>query len=92
MYILTVTGKEEELGAYSVSNEEGEKILYIFEEEDDASRYAMLMEEDGYPEMNVLEVEEDLIYHVCEINEHEYTIITPDDIVIPPKYSEHDFI
>ena len=52
----------------------------------------MMMEEDGYPEMNVLEVEEDLIYHVCEINEHEYTIITPDDIVIPPKYSEHDFI
>ena len=91
MYILTIHGKETE-GAYSVTDDDGDQILYLFEEEDDATRFAMMLEEDGYPEMNVLEVEEDLIYHVCEINEHEYTIITPDDIVIPPKYSEHDFI
>lgn len=92
MYILTIYGKEEETGAYSVANEDGEKILYIFEEEDDACRYAMLLEEDGYPEMNVMEVDEELIYHVCEINDHQYTIITPNDIVIPPKHIDHDFI
>ena len=34
MYILTVTGKESE-GAYSVINDDGDKILYIFEQEDD---------------------------------------------------------
>lgn len=92
MYILTVCGKEEDLGAYSVSNDYGEKVLYIFEEEDDAYRYAMLLEEDGYPEMNVMEVEEEIIYHVCEINDHQYTIITANDIVIPPKHLNHDFI
>ena len=35
MYILTIHGKETE-GAYSVKNEYGEQILYIFEQEDDA--------------------------------------------------------
>ena len=37
MFILTIEGKEKE-GAYSVANEIGEKVLYIFEEEDDATR------------------------------------------------------
>ena len=92
MFILAVKGFEED-GAFSIENDDGDRVLLMFEEEDDADRYAdMISVEEDYPEMNVMEVEEDLIYHVCEINEHEYTIITPDDIVIPPKYSEHDFI
>ena len=37
MYIITIEGRETE-GAYSVSDEDGDKILYIFEEEDDAIR------------------------------------------------------
>ena len=41
MFILTIEGKERE-GAYSVANEIGEKDLYIFEEEDDEMRYAMM--------------------------------------------------
>ena len=40
MYILTIHGKENE-GAYSVENDEGDHILYLFQEEDDATRYAM---------------------------------------------------
>ena len=55
MFILTILGKEDD-GAYSVQNEDGEQILYLFEEEDDATRYAMMLEEEGYPEMHVIEV------------------------------------
>ena len=36
MFILTIDGKEDR-GAYSVENESGDKILYLFEEEDDAT-------------------------------------------------------
>ena len=36
MYILTVAGKESE-GAYSVPNADGSQILYLWEEEDDAT-------------------------------------------------------
>ena len=35
MFILTVDGKETE-GAYSVTAEDGEQVLYLFEDEDDA--------------------------------------------------------
>ena len=61
MYILTIHGKETE-GAYSVTDEDGDQILYLFEEEDDATRFAMMLEEDGYPELHIIEVEdEDMI-------------------------------
>lgn len=90
MFILTLKGKEEE-GAYSVLNEEGEHIVYLFQEEDDAVRYAMLLEEDDYPEMHIIEVEDSAIIKICEMNGYNYTLITPDDIVVPPN-SYHDFV
>jgi len=90
MYILTVAGKEKE-GAYSVTDTEGNQILYLFEEEDDAVRYAMMLEEEDYPEMNVIEVEDEIMIKTCEVHDYNYTVITENDIVIPPKI-KHDFI
>ena len=91
MFILTVAGKEVE-GAFSVTDDEGEQVLYIFEEEDDAARYAMMLEEENdFPEMNVLEIDDDLMVKTCEIHGHRYTIITPNDIVIPPDISYDSF-
>ena len=90
MFILTIHGKETE-GAYSVANEDGEQVLYLFEEEDDAIRYAMMLEEEDYPEMHVIEVEDRVMLKTCDAYNYQYTIITKNDIVIPPN-SEHDFI
>ena len=78
-------GRERE-GAYSVVNESGEKILYLFEEEDDAERYAMMLEEDGHPEMHLIEIEDDIMLQTCNLNDYKYTVITSNDIVIPPNY------
>ena len=41
MFILTVDGKETE-GAYSVTGEDGEQVLYLFEDEDDAIRLSLI--------------------------------------------------
>jgi hypothetical protein len=89
MFILTINGKETE-GAYSVTDDEGEQILYLFEEEDDAVRYAMMLEDNDCPEMHVIEIEDEVMIKTCEIHDYKYTIITPNDIVIPP--TDHDFI
>ena len=90
MYILTIHGKENE-GAYSVEDDDGNHILYLFQEEDDATRYAMQLEDNNYPEMHVIEVAPDMMIGVCEQHGYEYTVITPNDIVIPPN-TKHDFI
>ena len=83
MFIITVAGHEKD-GAYSVVDEDGEQVLYIFQEEDDATRYALQLEELDYPEMHVLEIEDEIMIKTCEMHDHRYTIITPNDIVIPP--------
>tara|TARA_B100000214_G_C23841484_1_gene569004 strand:- start:259 stop:531 length:273 start_codon:yes stop_codon:yes gene_type:complete len=83
MFILTVAGREKD-GAYSVIDDDGEQVLYIFQEQDDAMRYAMQLEELDYPEMHVLEIEDEIMVKTCEMHDHRYTIITPNDIVIPP--------
>ena len=90
MFILTVAGKEND-GAYSVTDDEGNQILYLFDEEDDAVRYAMMLEDSDYPEMHVLEVEDEVMIKTCQVHNYNYTVITSDDIVIPPKV-QHDFI
>ena len=92
MFILTIDGKEKD-GSYSVQNEDGDNVLYMFQEKDDASRYAMLLEEESYTDMHVLEVDPDMMMSVCETHGYEYTVITSNDIVIPPNKSEpNDFI
>jgi len=87
MFILTINGREED-GAYSVIDDDGNQTLYIFEEEDDAVRFAMMLEEEEYPEMHVMEVDEDVVVSVCEMHEHKYAIITKDDLVIPPEVND----
>jgi len=87
MYIITVEGKEKE-GAYSVVDDEGEQVLYIFAEEDDADRYCMQLEELDYPKMKVLEIDDSLMIKTCELHDHRYSIITPNDVVIPPDNSD----
>ena len=90
MYILTVHGKETQ-GAYSVQDDEGEHILYLFEQEDDAVRYAMMLEDSGSPKMHVIEVEDEVMIKTCESHDYNYVVITPNDIVVPPT-TTHDYI
>ena len=83
MFILTVEGRETE-GAYSIPDENGEQVLYIFEDEDDAIRYALLLEDQDYPEMHVIEVDGKVVIKTCELHDYRYSVITKNDIVIPP--------
>ena len=89
MYILTIYGKETD-GAYSVNDSEGEQILYLFEGEDDAMRYAMMLEEENFPTMHVIEIDPEMMVKACEYSSTRYAIITKNDIVIPPRTPFHD--
>ena len=85
MYLLTINQKQDN-GAYAVLNRYGEKVLFMFEDEDDAERYAMMMntdEEDG--DLSVIEVDDALAIMTCKRYNYKYAVITPNDIVIPPK-------
>ena len=87
MYIITVAGQEEK-GAYTVYDDVGDRIIYIFQEEDDATRYAMMLQENENKEMVVVEIDDDLALKTCKAHNYKYAVITPDDIIIPPRYKK----
>tara|TARA_Y100000992_G_C21130023_1_gene426110 strand:- start:110 stop:364 length:255 start_codon:yes stop_codon:yes gene_type:complete len=84
MFILTLKDKKEQ-GAYAVQDGYGNHVLFLFEEEDDAERYAMMLHEQDDKEMDLVEVEDELALRTCKMYNYKYSIITPNDIVIPPK-------
>lgn len=89
MFLLTVKDRKDD-GAYAVQNKRGEKVLFLFEEEDDANRYAMMLGEDEEPaEMDVVEVDGALAIRTCKMYNYRYAVITPNDIVIPPKLNDN---
>ena len=55
MYLLTLKNKREE-GVYAVDDQYGNLVLFLFEEEDDATRYAMMLQEDKNMQSSQLQV------------------------------------
>ena len=84
MYLLTLKDRKDD-GAYAIHNRHGDKVLVLFEEEDDATRYALQLEDQEETEMEVIEVDDELAIKTCRTYNYKYAVITPDDIVIPPK-------
>ena len=71
-------------GAYAVQDQNGESVLFFFEEEDDADRYAMLLQAQEDRSLSVIEIEEALAIRTCKMYNYRYAVIKPEDIVIPP--------
>ena len=84
MFLLTLKDRKDD-GAYAVQDQYGQKVLFLFEEEDDATRYALMLEDQEETEMEVVEVDDALAIKTCKMYNYRYAVITPDDIVSPPK-------
>ena len=87
MYIL-IHGDKSSEGAYAVLDKDGNKVLFFFEEDEDAERYAMMLEADEDVSLKVIEVNFAVAVKTCAENGYRYSVITPGDIVIPPRTEE----
>lgn len=85
MHILTLAERPND-GAFAIEDENGDRVLMIFEEYDDAERYLYMLDELNYPEMEVTEVESSSLIQACDEYDYEYVIITKDELVVPPEY------
>ena len=83
MFVITL--KDHPQGIYSVFNKEEQRIVPLFELQDDAIRYVMqLAEDEENPELQVMNVEPDHIINACRSQGQKWSIITSDDLIIPP--------
>ena len=88
MFLLASKNSSQQ-GAYAVENQNGENVLFFFEEEEDAERYAMLLEAQEDRSLSVIEIEEALAIRTCKMYNYRYAVIKPEDIVIPPKLDDN---
>ena len=83
MFVLTLANQPD--GVYSVYDEEDKKVIPIFQLEDDDDRYLLQLQENiSYPKMEVVEMEDHVIIDACQQRGQPFTVITPDDLLIPP--------
>ena len=86
MFLLTLKDRKDD-GAFAVEDDKGDKVLFLFEQEDDAERYAMMLNDNEDSEMIVIDVDGKLAIKTCRMYNYKYAVITPNDIVIPPRSS-----
>ena len=84
MFLLTLKDNPHD-GAYAVQDRYGDKVLFLFQEEDDAVRYALMLEQQEDNEMDVIEVDDILAVATCKKHQYKYSVITKNDIIIPPR-------
>ena len=82
MFVLTIENHPE--GVFSVFDDDERRVIPIFIAPDDAERYLMMMQDDDYPPMQVVEMEDHVIIGACQDRGQRFSIITPDDFIIPP--------
>lgn len=83
MFILT---DKESGGVFAVRDKSNptSKLVQCFEERNDAERYVTLLEADDYDDdLVVMEVDQDVLAMNCSNFGYKYTVITPNDFVIP---------
>ena len=74
-------------GVYAVNDTStGSRVVTMFIDKDDATRYHGLLMSNGFKrELEVNEIEPDTVRDNCSQYGYEYTVITPDDLVVPPR-------
>ena len=83
MFVITL--KDHPQGIFSVFDEKEKRIVPLFEQADDAVRYVMQLEDDEEnPELQIMNVEPDQIIQACRSQGQMYSIISADQLIIPP--------
>ena len=84
MFVITL--KDHPQGIFSVFDEKEQRIVPLFEQADDAVRYVLqLGEDEENPELQIMNVEPEHIIHACRTQGQKYSIISADELIIPPE-------
>ena len=84
MYVIAMKENEKD-GAYAVRDDDNEKVVFCFDERDDAERYLTLMEANDAPQkLEIMEIDPEVVAFNCDSYGYRFTVVEPEDFVIPP--------
>ena len=84
VYILLFNARTENEGIHTIRMGDRNKIL-MFESEDDATRFGLMLEAQDFPEATVEEIGADEIEEFCRRNDYDWELIETGKLEIPPE-------
>ena len=90
VYILLFNAGTDNEGIHTVQMGDRNTIL-MFKEEDDALRYAGLLEAQDFPEAKVEAIDSEEVEQFCRQANYDPKIVEPGQLEIPPERNVEDF-
>lgn len=91
IYVLLFNARTENEGIHTVQMGDRNKIL-MFESEDDATRYALLLEAQDFPTPTVEVFDSDEIEEFCRQADYDWELIGEGELAIPPEQNVEDIV
>ena len=86
MFILT---EKDTGGVYALPNNDNVKTVHMFEQKDDAVRYLEQLKAIDYKRhLELMEIDVDSVAINCDKFGYAYSIVTKNDLILPPTKSE----
>ena len=83
VYILLFNARTDNEGIHTIQIGDRQKIL-MFQEEDDATRFAMMLEAQDFPEPTVEEIDAEEVKAFCEKAGYDSELIESGQLALPP--------
>ncbi len=84
VYVLLFNARTENEGIHTIQMGDRNKIL-MFESEDDATRFALLLEAQDFPTATVEAMDSEEIEAFCEEADYDFEVVTDGMLAIPPE-------
>ncbi|ELS05212.1 Protein of unknown function (DUF3110) [Xenococcus sp. PCC 7305] len=84
VYILLFNARTNNEGIHTIQIGDRQKVL-MFQEEDDATRFAIMLEAQDFPEPTVEEIDSEEVKAFCEKADYDSELIEPGQLALPPE-------
>lgn len=84
VYVLLFNAGTENEGIHTLQYGDRNKIL-LFQDEDDALRFALMLEAQDFPPATVESIEEEEVIDFCREADYDWELVIPGDLLIPPE-------
>ena len=86
VFVLLFNARTDNEGIYS--RQEGNRnVILMFEQEDDAVRYADQLEAEDFPKLTVEGIDPEEIEEFCQDSDYDFILVTSEMLEIPPSHS-----
>lgn len=86
IFVLLFNARTENEGIHTIQMDSSQKVL-MFESEDDATRFSVLLEAQDFPAATVEEFDQEEIMEFCRSVDYDWQIIPAGKLELPPEHN-----